>query len=120
MGNGLKDHATAIENEELLDRPGGLDAELQLSLDCFSGGELRRLGLLRAWLLDQPIEVLDEPTSSLDSVAAGRVRRILQERARQRTVLVATHDQGLIAGCDAVIDLTPGAPLELVEQERTA
>ncbi len=47
----------------LLDRPGGLDDPLPLALDHFSGGEIHRLGLLRAWLRDRPVEVLDEPTA---------------------------------------------------------
>ena len=54
----------------LLKRPGGLDAPLALAQDPFSGGEIHRLGLLRAWLRDKPFEVLDEPTAFLDARAA--------------------------------------------------
>ena len=43
-----------------------LNKELNLSVDCFSGGEIQRLGLIRTWLRDKPIELLDEPTSMLD------------------------------------------------------
>jgi ABC-type transport system involved in cytochrome bd biosynthesis fused ATPase/permease subunit len=78
-------------------RPGGLDAPLPLALDHYSGGEIHRLGLLRAWLRDRPIEVLDEPTAFLDPAAAARVRAILLERCRHRLVLVSSHDPELIA-----------------------
>jgi hypothetical protein len=65
-------------------------------------------GWLRAWLLDRPIEVVDEPTSSLDADSAERVRTILRQRARRRAVLVATHDNLLISSCDQVIHLDAG------------
>ncbi|MCT0231179.1 ABC transporter ATP-binding protein/permease [Synechococcus sp. CS-1324] len=92
--------------ESLLQRPEGLDCDLQLSLDCFSGGEIRRLGLIRAWLMDRPIEVLDEPTASLDEGSADVVRTILRERASERTVLIACHDKELAALCDKVYNIS--------------
>ena len=92
--------------EDLLERPEGLDTALQLSLDCFSGGEIRRLGLIRAWLMDRPIEVLDEPTANLDEGSAEIVRAILEERARERTILIACHDQKLAALCDKVYSVS--------------
>jgi ABC-type transport system involved in cytochrome bd biosynthesis fused ATPase/permease subunit len=83
--------------EHLLRRKDSLDAPLPLAMDPFSGGELHRLGLVRAWLRNRPIEVLDEPTAFLDAVSAERVRAILSERSRERLVLVSTHDPALIA-----------------------
>ena len=56
----------------------------------FSGGEIHRLGLLRAWLRDKPVEVLDEPTAFLDAAAAERVRTVIHERAQERLVLVSS------------------------------
>ena len=87
----------------LLARPEGLDGRLKLSLDCFSGGEIRRLVLLRTWLLDRPVEVLDEPTASLDRGSAALVRQIIQERCREHLVLVASHDADLLAEADQTI-----------------
>jgi ABC-type transport system involved in cytochrome bd biosynthesis fused ATPase/permease subunit len=60
----------------LRQRAGGIDDPLPLVLDHFSGGEIHRLGLLRAWLRDRPVEVLDEPTAFLDPGSAERVREI--------------------------------------------
>jgi|694.fasta_scaffold33728_3 ABC-type transport system involved in cytochrome bd biosynthesis fused ATPase/permease subunit len=87
----------------LLARPEGLDGQLKLSLDCFSGGEIRRLVLLRTWLLDRPVEVLDEPTASLDRGSAALVRQIIKERCREHLVLVASHDADLLAEADQTI-----------------
>jgi ABC-type transport system involved in cytochrome bd biosynthesis fused ATPase/permease subunit len=80
----------------LSQRSDGIDSPLQLALDRFSGGEIHRLGLLRAWLRNRPVEVLDEPTAFLDVESAQRVREIIVERARQRLVLISTHDPELI------------------------
>lgn len=91
----------------LLLREGGLDAPMHLAQDPFSGGEIHRLGLMRAWLRDRPLEVLDEPTAFLDAMAAQQVREIIVERARQRLVLVSTHDPELIKLADHVRQLQP-------------
>lgn len=92
----------------LLERAGGLDDPLPLALDHYSGGEIHRLGLLRAWLRQRPVEVLDEPTAFLDGESARMVRRILLERSRQRLVLVSSHDAELIRQADRVLRLEPG------------
>ena len=89
----------------LLKREGGLNTPLHLAQDPFSGGEIHRLGLLRAWLRDLPVEVLDEPTAFLDARAAEQVRSVIRERVSERLVLVSTHDPELINQADEVIDL---------------
>ena len=89
----------------LLDRDKGLDTPLKLAEKPFSGGEIQRLGLLRAWLRDEPIEVLDEPTAFLDKDTAEIVRAIILERVKQKIVLVSTHDPFLIGQASEVITL---------------
>ena len=89
----------------LLQRQEGLDGPLALAMDPFSGGEIHRLGLLRAWLRDCPVEVLDEPTAFLDEASAQVVRQIIAERVKQRLVLVSTHDPALIQQADLVLAL---------------
>ena len=91
----------------LLQRQGGLDAPLALAQDPFSGGEIHRLGLLRAWLRNKPLEVLDEPTAFLDAKAAEQVRSVIRERAEQRLMLISSHDAELLAQADQVITVVP-------------
>jgi ABC-type multidrug transport system fused ATPase/permease subunit len=76
-----------------------------------SGGQRRRLALARAFLLDRPVVILDEPTLHLDAVTAARVRRAILDRCRARTALVITHDAELAAGADAVVSLREGMTL---------
>ena len=110
----LDQHESAIPIEAWLERlglghlcqrGGGLDDPLPLALDHFSGGEIHRLGLLRAWLRNRPVEVLDEPTAFLDAESAQRVREIIAERAAERLVLVSTHDPALIQQANMVLKL---------------
>ena len=105
----------------LLQRQGGLDAPLALAQDPFSGGEIHRLGLLRAWLRDKPLEVLDEPTAFLDAEAAEQVRSVIRERAQQRLMLISSHDPELLAQADQVITVQPSpASLPATAQARNA
>jgi ABC-type transport system involved in cytochrome bd biosynthesis fused ATPase/permease subunit len=90
----------------LLSRPDGLDAPLSLAQTPFSGGEIHRLGLLRAWLRDRPVEVLDEPTAFLDAQASEQVRAVIRERSQQRLIVVSSHDPALIHDADTRIELT--------------
>ncbi len=61
--------------------------------------------MLRAWLRNRPVEVLDEPTAFLDAESAQRVRQIIAERARERLELVSTHDPELIKQAGKVLRL---------------
>jgi ABC-type transport system involved in cytochrome bd biosynthesis fused ATPase/permease subunit len=101
----IEDWLERLGLSHLCKRGSGLDDPLPLALDHFSGGEIHRLGLLRAWLRNRPVEVLDEPTAFLDAESAQRVRAILAERARERLVLVSTHDPELIKQAGKVLRL---------------
>ena len=51
------------------------------------------------------MEVLDEPTAFLDAAASEQVRTVIQERSRERLVLVSSHDPELLQQADRVIEL---------------
>ncbi|MEV7283396.1 ABC transporter ATP-binding protein [Streptomyces sp. NPDC093252] len=74
-----------------------------------SGGEHQRLGLARAFARDARLLVLDDATSSLDTVTEHRVHRALARRAGTCTRLIVTHRAATAAAADQVIWLADGA-----------
>ena len=70
-----------------------------------SGGERRRIGLVRAIASGRPLLLLDEPTADLDPASAAQVIALLQQVAHTRLLIAATHDPALIAGATSHVVL---------------
>lgn len=74
-----------------------------------SAGQARRVAIARALLRDAPILVLDEPTENLDPATARSLMASLATLMRGRTVLLVTHDLGVLQGLvDDVLVLESG------------
>jgi ATP-binding cassette subfamily B protein len=72
-----------------------------------SGGEAQRLGLARAFY-GRRLLILDDATSSVDSVTESRIGTALTRAAPGRTRLVVTHRRGTAARADLVAWLADG------------
>lgn len=86
--------------------PKGYDTPVGELGDTLSGGERQRIGIARAFLHNAPFLLLDEPTSSLDSLNEGIVLKSLQEACRERTVLLVSHRQSTMNITDRVYQMT--------------
>ncbi len=73
-----------------------------------SGGQRQAVVLARALLLDPPVLLLDEPTSSMDNTTEEAVRRALVECTAGRTVILVTHRASMLALVDRLIILDRG------------
>ncbi|MDP9865138.1 ATP-binding cassette subfamily B protein [Streptosporangium brasiliense] len=73
-----------------------------------SGGELQRLGLARALVRRARLTILDDATSSLDTVTEAQVTRTLLEGMRGSTRLVIAHRTTTAARADLVVWLDDG------------
>lgn len=77
---------------ELLDYFELTDNHLDSPAARLSGGELQRLGLIAAILLDRNIMLLDEPTSALDSNMKKKIIDWVR-RESEKTILIISHDE---------------------------
>ncbi len=77
-----------------------------------SGGERQRVAIARAMLKDAPILVLDEATSSLDSISERYIQESLDILMRNKTTLVIAHRLSTIQKMDRIIVLDKGKIIE--------
>lgn len=75
-----------------------------------SGGEQQRVAVARAFAHKPKIIFADEPTAELDSAMAAHVTEIFKEMSKKEgiTILMTTHDVGLMDAADMIIELENG------------
>lgn len=100
-------HAASV-HDFIMGLPQGYDTEVGELGDTLSGGERQRLGLARAFLHDAPFLILDEPTSSLDSLNEGVILRSLDGQRGARTVLLVSHRASTMAVADQTFSMDAG------------
>jgi ATP-binding cassette subfamily B protein/subfamily B ATP-binding cassette protein MsbA len=93
--------------------PQGYDTIVGEQGADFSEGERQRLTIARAILVDAPILILDEPTSSVDSVTEALIMEGLQQLAAHRTAFIIAHRLSTVRQADRILFLQSG---EIVEQ----
>jgi ABC-2 type transport system ATP-binding protein len=117
-----------------LTEPFGLGELLDRQVRTLSTGNIHRLGLARAMLHRPSVLLLDEPTRSLDPLAAAEFRRFLLEdivRVHGTTLIFASHtlaeveqlagriaviDNGRLLGCDTLAGLKSVAGATTLEE----
>lgn len=77
-----------------------------------SGGERQRVAIARAILADAPILILDEATSSLDSISEHYIQRALKELMRGRTTITIAHRLATIRAVDRILVFEQGRIVE--------
>lgn len=99
--------AAAAQADAFIRRlPDGYDTPLAEA--PMSGGEVQRIGLARALAQGARVLVLDDATSSLDTVTEAQISAVLTDRLAGRTRMVVTHRPGTAARADLVAWLDAG------------
>jgi ABC-type multidrug transport system fused ATPase/permease subunit len=96
--------------------PDKLDTRIGEDGLNLSGGQRQRLSLARAFLLDRPILLLDEPLANVDAASAAVILKALDRLRAGRTCLAITHESTLLKYADDVYCLKEG---RIVDSEHT-
>lgn len=76
-------------------RKVGLEAQAKKKPNQLSGGQMQRVAIARALVNNPEIILADEPTGALDSESGIQVMDLLKEVARDRLVIMVTHNPSL-------------------------
>lgn len=74
----------------------GISELANRKVDALSGGEKQRVAIARAYLSNKSVIVADEPTGNLDYENAKFVFEMLKEIAKEKLVIVVSHDMELV------------------------
>lgn len=94
----------------------GIEKLADQKVRTLSGGQKQRTAIARELMKDPRILIADEPTAALDAKNAREIGELLALIAKERTVIVVTHDTSLIQGKSSVFELEKGV---LIREEKT-
>ncbi|HAB99413.1 MAG TPA: ABC transporter ATP-binding protein [Parachlamydiales bacterium] len=92
--------------------PGGYEAKVGERGTKLSGGEKQRIAIARAILVNAPILILDEATSSLDSVTEKYIQDSLKQLMQNRTTIVLAHRLSTLSHMDRILVFDQGQIVE--------
>jgi ATP-binding cassette, subfamily B, bacterial HlyB/CyaB len=95
----------------------GYDTILEEGATNLSGGQRQRLAIARALLIDPPVLILDEATSSLDAESEAIVNANLKRMAKGRTVISISHRLSMLVEADAILVLERGKVHDIGKHE---
>ena len=97
--------------------PGGYDCELNEDASNVSQGQKQLLTIARAILADNPILILDEATSSVDTRTEERIQKAMDNLMKGRTSFVIAHRLSTIKDADLILVMKDGDIIEQGDHE---
>ncbi len=92
--------------------PDGYDTEVGERGVRLSGGERQRIAIARAFLMDAPVLILDEPTSSVDSRTELVILEALDRLMVGRTTFIIAHRLSTVRRADQIVVVDQGRVVE--------
>lgn len=92
--SGVSKHERRKKAKEVLEKVG-LGDQLYKKPNQMSGGQMQRVAIARALINDPDILLADEPTGALDSETSLQIMGLLKEIAKEKLVIMVTHNPDL-------------------------
>jgi ATP-binding cassette subfamily C protein LapB len=88
--------------------PQGFDMVVSERGESLSGGQRQSIAIARSVLLDPPIMLLDEPTSSMDFISETQLKERIARFGQHKTMIIVTHRSSLMDLAERIIVLDNG------------
>ena len=90
------------------DLPEGLETIIGERGLKLSGGQKQRLAIARSFYFDKEIIVMDESTSSLDSLTEREIIKEINQLKGEKTIIMIAHRYSTLEKCDRILELVDG------------
>ena len=99
-------------HDQIMTLPGGYDTWVGERGTTLSGGQRQRLSIARTILIDPPVLILDDSTSSVDVETERQIHRAMVEVMKGRTTFVIAHRLSTVREADQILVLDQGVIAE--------
>ena len=86
--------------------PNGLNTKAGINGDNLSGGQKQAVHILRGFLSNNKIAILDEPTSAIDYENKKVIKELIRKVSKNRTLILITHEDDMLDLVDKSINVT--------------
>lgn len=88
--------------------PQGYDTILRNDMGSLSQGQKQLLNIARAFLCDPPVFILDEATSSVDTLLEAQIQRVTDRVIRGKTSIIIAHRLSTVQRADQILVMKDG------------
>lgn len=92
----------------IMDLPQGYNSFVGEKGSLLSGGQRQRISIARMLLKNPTIVIMDEPTSSLDTISESEIQQAMDTLSEGRTIIVVAHRLSTIKDFDTVYEVKDG------------
>jgi ATP-binding cassette subfamily C protein LapB len=95
-------------HEFIVKHPKGYEMPIQERGAGLSGGQRQSIGVARAFLIDTPIVLMDEPSNAMDQITEEKLLKNLQTALKNKTSIIVTQKMTLLKIVERVIVMNEG------------
>lgn len=99
-------------HEFIIQLPGGYDFEVKERGGLLSSGQRQIIAFLRAYVYQPQLLILDEATSSIDSLSEEYIQNATEEITKSRTSIIIAHRLSTIQNADSILVMDDGVIVE--------